>query len=462
MSKCYIVRRGTYNQNTEQLGIYPIGTNGRPVGNVQILNGVIILNAFVCRENSAITSVTLPPTLLELADYSFYNCSNLMTVNWSEGIITVGDYCFQNCTNLISMTLPNTLQNLYTYAFSGCTSLIVLNLANTLITTISSYLCQNCTNLMTLSLPNNITSIGTSAFNGCTNLVSVNINNVTTIADSAFQSSGLININFNKITSIGTQSFYSCTKLVNVTVTEGLVYTLGSSAFSYCTSLTDDSAHNIMSGTGTGVGLNSNIFSSCASLINVNVKYSWTYMFSSCTNLLTAVITSTLPSGSTGTNVFDGCTKLTQVTYPEGTLNIGNNLFYNCSALSSFTFPASIISIGSSIFYYCTNLKTVTFQSIPTCSYYTNTSSSNLFYYCINLEEVIVPVGWNLSLVIAATTSTTTWTQKLTVIGLVNLISNLADLTGFTSQKLTIGATNLAKLSSAQVLVLTSKNWTVA
>ena len=71
-------------------------------------------------------------------------------------------------------------------------------------------------------------------------------------------------------------------------------------------------------------------------------------------------------------------------------------------------------------------------------------------------------VGWNLSLFIAYYNSETSWTQKLTVTGLVNLINNLADLTGFTSQKLTIGATNLAKLSSAQVLVLTSKNWTVA
>lgn len=45
---------------------------------------------------------------------------------------------------------------------------------------------------------------------------------------------------------------------------------------------------------------------------------------------------------------------------------------------------------------------------------------------------------------------------------LLEIIGNLRDITGFTSQTLTLGATNLAKLTEEDIALATEKNWTVA
>lgn len=50
----------------------------------------------------------------------------------------------------------------------------------------------------------------------------------------------------------------------------------------------------------------------------------------------------------------------------------------------------------------------------------------------------------------------------LTVESLMNVINNLKDLTGGTAQTLTLGATNLAKLTDEQKAVATNKNWVLA
>lgn len=50
----------------------------------------------------------------------------------------------------------------------------------------------------------------------------------------------------------------------------------------------------------------------------------------------------------------------------------------------------------------------------------------------------------------------------LTVESLMNVINNLKDLTGGMAQTLTLGATNLAKLTDEQKAVATNKNWVLA
>lgn len=60
-----------------------------------------------------------------------------------------------------------------------------------------------------------------------------------TIGNRAFENSGLTSINIpNNITSLGEQAFSQCPNLVSVTFEENINFpTLGTSAFSSCTSL---------------------------------------------------------------------------------------------------------------------------------------------------------------------------------------------------------------------------------
>lgn len=45
---------------------------------------------------------------------------------------------------------------------------------------------------------------------------------------------------------------------------------------------------------------------------------------------------------------------------------------------------------------------------------------------------------------------------------LLEMLNNLIDLTGATAKTLTLGATNLAKLTDEEKLIATNKNWILA
>ena len=55
-----------------------------------------------------------------------------------------------------------------------------------------------------------------------------------------------------------------------------------------------------------------------------------------------------------------------------------------------------------------------------------------------------------------------TLTNVPEVSDVINMLNALKDLTGQTAKSLTIGATNLAKLTNAQKGIATDKNWTLS
>ena len=58
-------------------GIYPIGHDGRPSGDVIVPDGVTSLNRSLFEDNTAVTSVDLPDTLIDLDSYGFQDCTKL-------------------------------------------------------------------------------------------------------------------------------------------------------------------------------------------------------------------------------------------------------------------------------------------------------------------------------------------------------------------------------------------------
>lgn len=54
---------------------------------------------------------------------AFFNCPELTSVTFSEGIRTIGQQCFSHCTALQRVALPSTLTRIDDYAFEYCTSL---------------------------------------------------------------------------------------------------------------------------------------------------------------------------------------------------------------------------------------------------------------------------------------------------------------------------------------------------
>ena len=50
---------------------------------------------------------------------------------------------------------------------------------------------------------------------------------------------------------------------------------------------------------------------------------------------------------------FSGCSKLTNITLPEGITSLGEYCFQYCSSLTNITLPKGITSLGSGCFAYC-------------------------------------------------------------------------------------------------------------
>lgn len=529
MGQCYITRRGTKTGGAvQQLGIYPTGNDGRPMGNVTVLDNVATLSKYPFIENGNVLTVALSESLRGLADYCFQKCTSLQNISipnkvtaisqycfdgctslskvvLSKSLTKIGQYAFQNCSNLYDIVVPNEIKSLQIsqYAFSGCNldnetasklaslcSGLIYNYAFANITSITeitaSYVadryfsgCTNlkkatilnplskggfgenvfngCENLTTVILPDNATKIDNYMFNGVTKLSTVNIPaSVITIGQSAFTNTAINNIVLpdtleiissnafsncakltsinipDKVTTIDNDAFYNCTNLTSVIVSENANYTLGQYAFQ-SSGITDACVTDIISHASSVYGY---IFDKCNSLENVEVKYFWTNMFSNCSNLKTAKSTGLSSSGSTGNNVFYSDKALETVILSDGTTTIGTNVFYGCTSLKTVYLPSSI--------------TTATDNSLTsTSSYY------YAFYNCTALEDVQLGQDWNMSLRLDVS-------NNITVDSMVIMFNSLKDLTGETAKTLTLGATNLAKLTDEQKLIATNKNWTLA
>lgn len=156
---------------------------------------------------------------------------------------------------------------------------------------------------------------------------------------------------------------------------------------------------------------------------------------------------------------FRNCTGLEEITFQDlRTLSPG--VFQNCTGLKEIVFPSTLNNIAGSIFAGCTSLKKAVFRSVPASPAYVYTNSGNIFYQCTSLEDVVLPDGWNVNLVLS--NGTANFTNVLTHDSMVAMIANLYDYSGGTAHTLTLGETNLARLSEAEKSVAAAKNWTLA
>ena len=136
------------------------------------------------------------------------------------------------------------------------------------------------------------------------------------------------------------------------------VTSIGSSAFSHCTSLTSVTIPDSVTRIGNGA------FSNCRSLTSVTIPGSVT---------------------SIGDSAFSDCKSLTSVTIPDSVTSIGGGAFYKCGSLTSVTIPDSVTSIGDSAFFYCTSLTSVTIPDSVT------SIGNRAFDYCTSLTSVTIP-----------------------------------------------------------------------
>lgn len=327
-----------------------------------------------------------------------------------DGVVTLSKIPFNANTNITSVSLPTSLTSISDNCFEDCTSLQSVNIPNG-VTVIPSHCFSNCTKLTTVP-PDNINEYGSYAFYKCS-LPTINI--------------------LSNCTLFSQYSFAYCKKLKNITIDVNSRYDLGQYCFSSCTSLTNEDVESLVLKAST---LSGYIFQGCTGITDITVYRVWTGMFTKCTNLNRVIIQSTGSTYNTGDSVFTHCTSLQEVQLAPITKKIGQQIFYNCTALKTVYLPSTITE--------------------DTNSCLTSTSSSNYaFYGCTALEDIQLGQDWNMSLRLNVS-------NNLTVDSMVAMFNSLKDLTGETAKTLTLGSTNLAKLTDEQKAIATNKNWTLA
>ena len=137
-------------------------------------------------ENTEITKLVIPDGLTGIADYTFYGCNGLTSVNIPNSVESIGALAFGRCSGLTSLTIPNSVTSIGKSAFSNCNGLTSVIVGNN-IENISDYAFYGCGGLTSVTIPNSVNSIGSYAFSGCSGLTSVTIgNSVTSISYDVF------------------------------------------------------------------------------------------------------------------------------------------------------------------------------------------------------------------------------------------------------------------------------------
>lgn len=153
------------------------------------------------------------------------------------------------------------------------------------------------------------------------------------------------------------------------------------------------------------------------------------------------------------------------VTFAENSVitTVPGFAFASCSGLTAIALPASVRQIDQYAFQYCSRLKTFIFNSVPSNIAYMSTSPGNPFYGCVSLEDVQIPPGWTHNLYLSRGAGyENIYTNSLTHDSMVAMIGNLYDFTGAETHRLSLGSTNLARLSEEEKAVAAAKNWTLA
>lgn len=148
--------------------------------------------------------------------------------------------------------------------------------------------------------------------------------------------------------------------------------------------------------------------------------------------------------------IFNECVNLEHIDLPSSLTKIGMYTFGGCRSLTEINLPSSLIKLGMYSFSGCNSLKKI---NIPSSL---GDTGVDPFERCTSLTDVTLDDGFNAdNLNLSASTKYSRET-------IVSWLNALADRTGQTAYKLTIGATNLKKLTEEDIAIATAKNWTLA
>ena len=277
--------------------------------------------------------VRVPDGVTELLYFSFYNNSAVTSVILPETVVKIGEKAFSECKNLTSVTIPQGVVEIQSAAFSMSPKLTVIDIPDGLQK--AAWLAEETVQLRCSFGSSAAFALSKGGNNFCAGDFQMRY-----LFDDEGNRNGL---RLNKYLGTDTE----------ITVPEEVTET--GSAFKDCKTVT-----KVVLPAGL-TKLESNIFSGCTGLTEIVIPDSVTtigsYAFSGCTGLTRVV----LPAGLTAIPdcCFNNCEKLPGIAIPETVTSIGSCAFRYCSELTAITLPQGLQTLGENAFLYCENLPYV-------------------------------------------------------------------------------------------------------
>ena len=244
---------------------------------------------------TALTEISIPSGVTRIGDFAFDGCTSLQTVTFGENsqLESIGYYAFYGCSVLKAMNIPDTVTQIGQSAFDDCVSLTEIKLPDNLNELVYGVL-RGCVSLKSVSVPRNVKSINSTALRGCTSLTTIEVdegNEFFSASDSVlydkeqtilmFYSHGKTEKSFavpDSVTSIGDSAFSGCTALTEISIPSG-VKSIDYSAFRGCQSL----YHLYIPGSVTSIG--NNAFLLCPGLVIRGYEDSYASIYAANNNI---------------------------------------------------------------------------------------------------------------------------------------------------------------------------------
>ena len=329
-------------------------------------NGEIKYTSFLNERRYNISKIVLGSEDKGPQESFTISSSSGLEVHFNEVIKSL-DYFFSkdydsNVINIISVDFSNfnwSNLNRMNYLFKGCSSLASIDFSNYDLSKVidMKYAFYLCSSLKSVTLPKNLSSVEEMeyTFSECTSLVSIDLSN----------------IDLPKVTNMK-YMFSRCSKLEIVIFPE----------------------------TTQNLPDTSNMFLSCTALKSIDFSNadlskvtSMDFMFEGCTLLESVTFPENLQNLETIEYAFSSCSSLKSIDFSNCNLTkltYLNFMFKSCTSLESVSFPESLTNVVNmqNLFQECSSLQSIDLSNI-------NLSKTGnfecMFQSCSKLESVIFP-----------------------------------------------------------------------
>ena len=354
------------------------------------------------------TSVSIPENVWYIGFFAFRDCDSLVSIAIPEGVKRIENFVFVDCDSLKNVTLPSSATYMGHDFFSGCPSVEKVTVhadnpnyfsaGNCIIKKSNGTLMSGCVSsvipkdgsvlrinncafqevpITYVVIPEGVASIGSNAFNKCQLTKIVIPATVTSISNGAFNN----NTSLTTVVYNGTAEQWAAISIGsnNTVLTEAnIVFDSAEESLAY-KELADGTlaVSGIGTVTATDIEIPAEVNGKAVTQIASKAFYK--------NPKITAVkIPDSVVYISGG--AFNACSKLTDVSFGNGLIEIGSQAFYS-TAIQEAILPETVEKIGDQAFFRCNELQ---FVYIPKS---VQTIGAEAFGRTARLDEFVVEEG---------------------------------------------------------------------